>query len=206
MKHLESHFIELYSKYGTDNKLIKQYWTALKHQYLSNGRYYHNLHHIEAMLTELEAVKEMLVNIDLIWFAVFYHDVIYIPQSNSNEEDSAIYARERLINTSLNNKQIDLIVALILATKKHELHQESDFNYLVDADLSILGKPWEDYLQYTKNIRKEYAIYPDIIYLSGRRKVLNHFLAKDQVFKTHWFQERYEEQARANIARELALY
>lgn len=206
MKRLESHFIELYSKYGTDNKLIKQYWTELKHQYLAEGRYYHNLHHIETMLTELEAVKEKLINNDLIWFAVFYHDVIYIPQSNSNEEDSAIYARERLINTSLNNKQIDLIVALILATKKHEHHQESDFNYLIDADLSILGKPWEDYLQYTKNIRNEYAIYPDMIYQSGRRKVLKHFLAEDQVFKTHWFQERYEEQARTNIARELALY
>ncbi|MGN0019145.1 MAG: hypothetical protein ACI35Z_00015 [Sphingobacterium hotanense] len=206
MKRLESHFIELYTKYGTDNKLIERYWTELKHQYLAKGRYYHNLHHIETMLTELEAVKEKLINIDLIWFAVFYHDVIYIPQSNSNEEDSAIYARERLINTSLNDKQIDQIVALILATKKHEHHQESDFNYLIDADLSILGKPWEDYLQYTKNIRNEYAIYPDMIYQSGRRKVLKHFLAEDQVFKTHWFQERYEEQARTNIARELALY
>ncbi|WP_099367881.1 HD domain-containing protein [Sphingobacterium sp. 1.A.4] len=206
INNLELHFIGLYSKYGTDTNLGKENWIELKEQYQAKGRYYHNLDHITAMLMELESVKEMLINIDLLWFAVYYHDVIYLPHSSCNEVDSANFARERLVNTNLNNKQIDQIADLILSTKKHELHQESDFNYLIDADLSILGKPWEIYLQYIKNIRKEYAMFSDTIYNSGRSKFLKHLLAEEQVFKTAWFQKKYEEQARANLARELALF
>ncbi len=80
-----------------------------------------------------------------------------------------------------------------------------DINYLLDADLSVLGKDRETYLVYTQMIRKEYSIYPDFLYKPGRKKVLRHFLELENIFKTEYFRDQYETQAKENIETELRL-
>jgi predicted metal-dependent HD superfamily phosphohydrolase len=59
-------------------------------------------------------------------------------------------------------------------------------------------------LEYTKQIRAEYAIYPDLLYNLGRKKVLKHFLEMPSIYKTPPFQVLYEAQAKANLGKELA--
>jgi predicted metal-dependent HD superfamily phosphohydrolase len=66
-----------------------------------------------------------------------------------------------------------------------------------------LGQPWGEYTQYAKNVRKEYAIYPDLLYNPGRRKVLNHFLSMERIFKTSHFFEKFEATARLNMSKEM---
>jgi predicted metal-dependent HD superfamily phosphohydrolase len=95
------------------------------------------------------------------------------------------------------------VVEMILATKTHVVSENQDINYFTDADLSILGKDWEVYNQYAKQVRNEYAIYPDLLYNPGRKKVLKHFLEMNQIYKTDYFTQKYEEQARLNLSREL---
>ena len=56
-----------------------------------------------------------------------------------------------------------------------------------------------------KNIRKEYAIYPDMLYNPGRKKVLQHFLTMDTIYKTAVYRDRYEQKAKENLQRELEL-
>ena len=92
----------------------------------------------------------------------------------------------------------------IKCTKSHEF-SDSDTNYFTDADLSILGKSWKTYEEYYQQIRKEYKIYPDFIYNSGRKKALQHFLKMDRIFKTDYFFEKYEIQARENLQNELQI-
>lgn len=41
------------------------------------------------------------------------------------------------------------------------------------------------------------------MYVPGRKKVLNHFLALPRIFKTNHFYEKYEEAARKNLEDEL---
>ncbi len=81
----------------------------------------------------------------------------------------------------------------------------SDFetNLFTDADLSILGSDPDTYKVYSKQIRREYSIYPEIIYNPGRKKVLTHFLKMDKIYKTEEFSDRYELNARINIQTEL---
>ena len=78
-------------------------------------------------------------------------------------------------------------------------------NFLLDADLAILGKDWETYENYIKQIRKEYSIYPDFLYNLGRKKILIHFLEFEEIFKTEHFKAKYEKIARENIQKEISM-
>ena len=83
------------------------------------------------------------------------------------------------------------------------MSNSTDTNYFIDADLSILGSDNKSYLNYSRQIRKEYRHFPDILYKPGRRKVLAAFLEMKNIFKTKYFQDKYEEQAKINILDEL---
>ena len=87
--------------------------------------------------------------------------------------------------------------------KNHEIDNDADVNYFTDADLSILGTSSSDYENYTGQIRKEYSAYPDFIYKQGRRKVLKHFIEMARIYKTPYFFDKYEHQARVNLTNEL---
>ena len=187
----------------TDNKnLIDNFWKEIEKKYSSKSRHYHNLQHLENMFEEIDAVKNQIENFDIISFSIFYHDVIYDSASKVNEEKSAEFAKERLTSLGLNDEDIQNIYEQILATKSHKKSADDDTNSLLDADLSILGKDDEIYLEYTKQIRKEYSIYPDFLYKPGRKKVLEHFLQLESIFKTNYFKWKYEVQAKRNIESE----
>ncbi|EJL74461.1 HD domain-containing protein [Chryseobacterium populi] len=189
--------------FTADQHLINDLWLEIEQKYSGKGRYYHNLEHIGNMFLEIEAVKKFISNFSNISFAIFYHDVIYDSSSKSNEEKSAEFAQTRLQKLPMDHESVNRVCKQIVATKTHQKSSDTDTNYLLDADLSILGKNLETYLDYTRKIRKEYSIYPDFLYKPGRKKVLQHFLELDNIFKTDYFKERYEVQAKLNIEYEL---
>lgn len=198
-------FIKLCSKYSDNQKLINEYWKEIEKSYSQKSRYYHNLFHLENMITELMLVNDEINDIDSILFSVFYHDVVYKSTSKNNEEKSADIAKIRLQKINLSEDQIEKIYNQILATKSHKESDKIDTNFLLDSDLSILGKNWIEYERYIKQIRKEYSIYPDFLYNPGRKKVLEHFLTYDKIYKTDFFRDLYEKQTRENILKEIEL-
>jgi predicted metal-dependent HD superfamily phosphohydrolase len=185
--------------------LIENLWTEIEKKYSEKSRHYHNLKHLENMFSELELVKDRILHFSNISFAVYYHDIIYDATSKLNEEKSTEFAESRLEKLGLNKNDIEEISELILATKLHQKSPNNDINYLLDVDLSVLGKDSETYLDYTQNIRREYSIYPDFLYKPGRKKVLQHFLELESIFKTEYFKGKYEIQARKNIALEIVI-
>ncbi|MDW9382963.1 hypothetical protein GFU89_22540 [Chryseobacterium sp. JV558] len=202
---LKNQFDQLCSSFTNDQQLINILWKEIETKYSEKGRHYHNLLHLENMFSELEAVKSNISDFTAISFSVFYHDVIYDATSKINEEKSAAKAEKRLAELHLDKNTISIISEQILATKSHQKSGHEDTNYLLDADLSVLGKDFKTYLEYTQNIRKEYSIYPDFLYKPGRKKVLKHFLELESIFKTEYFKKKYEVQAKENIAAELRL-
>ncbi|KPH13584.1 hypothetical protein [Chryseobacterium sp. ERMR1:04] len=202
---LKDRFNQLCFPFTQDQNLIDSLWQEIETKYAEKSRHYHNLEHLQNMFSELESVKDKVSNFSRISFSVFYHDVIYDASSKSNEEKSAEYAKIRLQKLDMNQELIVAISNQIIATKAHQKSDDQDTNYLLDADLSILGKDIETYLEYTKKIRREYSIYPDLLYKPGRKKVLQHFLALENIFKTNYFQEKYEVQAKENIEFEISL-
>ncbi len=200
---LKNQFEQLCSPFTEDQKFISDLWKEIETRYSERGRHYHNLLHLENMFKELQAVKMNISDFAALSFSVFYHDIIYDATSKINEEKSAAKAEKRLAELHILKDRISIISEQILATKSHQLSDDKDTNYLLDADLSVLGKDFKTYLEYTQNIRKEYSIYPDFLYKPGRKKVLKHFLELESIFKTEYFKEKYEAQAKKNIAEEL---
>jgi predicted metal-dependent HD superfamily phosphohydrolase len=200
---LQERFTQTCFQLTQDQNLIEIFWVEIKEKYSEKGRYYHNIQHLENMFSELDAVKDQIENFTNISFSVFYHDVIYEASSKNNEEKSAEFAKSRLEKLNCSSSDINSVFEQIIATKAHQKADDKDICYLLDADLSILGKNSETYIDYTKKIRKEYSIYPDLLYQPGRKKVLHHFLELENIFKTKDFKAKYENQARKNIEAEI---
>lgn len=205
MEHLRTEFNLLLTKFTTDTALIDRHWNELARKYSSKKCFYHDLSHLENMLSQLEKVKSSIHDWEALLFALYYHDIVYNVLKSTNEEKSAVLARKRMDELGVPAKTIARAEQHILATKKHALSADPDTNYFLDADLSILGMDKEHYQQYTENIRKEYAIYPDMVYNPGRKKVIARFLAMDTIFKTPYFQTQFESTAKQNLMNELSL-
>ena len=96
------------------------------------------------------------------------------------------------------------IHALVMGTRHESAPRGADARVIVDVDLSILGAPQSRFEEYEAQVREEYAFVPDSEYRRGRQAILQRFLSRPTIFSTRRFIERYEAQARANLARALA--
>lgn len=195
-------FNEAVRSFTGDEQQTAACWNELETAYSLPERHYHNLEHIRHMLILLDEVKAGCADLQALQLAVFYHDIIYDVQRNDNEAESAAIAGKRL--AGLGFKRVGKVTALILSTQKHEAAADQDTNYLLDIDLSILGAHEAAYKRYAEQVREEYRIYPDEVYNPGRIRVLQHFLDAAPIFKTDYFYQQLEAQARKNINKEIA--
>lgn len=198
-------FIALTTSYTNDTNLAQLLWKDIEAKYTSPKRHYHNLVHLENMYSELETCRNIITDWDTLVFSLVYHDIVYKSTAKDNEEKSALAAIKALTEIGYPKEKIRLCGEQILATKSHDVSNDNDTNLFTDADLSILGSDRQVYLEYSQQVRKEYAIYPDFMYNSGRKKVLEHFLAMESIFKTIHFKNLYEDKARENLIAELEL-
>ncbi len=200
---IKEEFLKSLKNYTSDSEQHLSMWNEIDKNYTKPDRYYHNLTHLNHLVNELEPHKDKFVSWDTIVFAIAYHDIIYNTLKSNNEEKSAEFARKKLINIAFPEKLTTFCGQLILATKRHEV-SDLQTNLFIDADLSILGTDPETYKVYSKQIRLEYSIYPDIVYNSGRKKMLTHFLKMNNIYKTKDFLIKYESIARINLHTELS--
>ena len=196
-------YSDLLSNINFSGNEIQQNWLDLEKAYSAKSRHYHNLTHLKEMIACFETYRDKLQNPNEILFSIFYHDFVYSASKKDNELKSAEFALSILTENINLNKQ--LVFDAICATQQHQQNEIEDINWLIDFDLKILAKDWEDYKIYFEQIRKEYRIYPDFLYKPGRAKALKHFLENEFIFQTDEFRNLYEEKARANIEKEIKL-
>jgi predicted metal-dependent HD superfamily phosphohydrolase len=178
---------------------------ALLQRYAEPHRAYHTGQHILALLHHATAADSSLDDPHAVAFAIWFHDAIYDPMRHDNEVQSAALARETL--TKLGDTAIiPAVEAMILATIKHQLPENAsnDLKLFLDFDLSILGTPPETYAAYSAAIRSEYSFVPEENYRLGRRAILENFLQRDALYFTDYGHQKWETQARLNLAAEIA--
>lgn len=202
---LKNTFFDLLKNYTNDESLVRKFWSEIEENYTGKKRHYHTLQHLENLLQILTPIKAKINDWDTLLFTLFYHDIIYNATKSDNEEKSAELAVLRMKAIDIENSKVEKCQTQILATKKHLPSTDSDTNYFTDADLSVLGQDWEIYTNYYKNVRKEYAIYPNILYNAGRKKVLKHFLVMERIYKTDYFYQELEQKAKENLEQEFDL-
>ena len=176
-------------------------------RYTQSHRAYHNLLHIEDVLLridELDPPKEHELTLAL---AAWFHDAVYQPDRDDNEERSAYVAYDALEQVGGSPELMSEVVRLIRLTASHEADPDDVAGeVLCDADLSILGAPREKYVQYAQAIRQEYIHVPVADYHLGRARVLRSFLDREHIYRTPRARERWEARARENIAAELECF
>jgi predicted metal-dependent HD superfamily phosphohydrolase len=182
---------------------IEIFWNEIESHYTGKHRHYHTLSHLENMLRELKEVQSDITDWPVILFSLYYHDIIYDVRKQDNEQKSADIAEQRMRTLGIPKKKIEKCREQIIATRSHKLSEDSDTNYFLDADLSVLGSPREEYEKYCHDIRKEFRLYPDILYKRGREKVIRKLISMDRIYKTSHFYGKYEVQARENLHWEL---
>lgn len=176
--------------------------------YKCEDRHYHNLAHIEAMLALAADHRAALHDPKAVEAAIWFHDAIYDSRTKDNEAKSAALAQEKLAGRT-DAERLDRIAAMIVATTTHELPSLADKEAVRDAalfldmDLAILGAAPDAFDAYEQAVRREYGWVEEPMWRAGRGAVLKTFLARQHIFHTEEFRQRFEPQARQNMARSL---
>ncbi|TPJ48406.1 hypothetical protein [Mesorhizobium sp. B2-7-1] len=176
--------------------------------YQAADRHYHSLAHIEAMLALASEYRRLLDDPQAVEAAIWFHDAIYDSRAKDNEAKSAELAEKSLAGR-VDPHRLARIAALINATATHQLppfrdaHALNDAALLLDMDLAILGAEPAAFDAYEKAVRLEYGWVEEPMWRAGRSAVLQNFLARQHIFYTTEFRDRFEARARENLNRSL---
>lgn len=186
-----------------NHPLSKSYWDQLLAAYSEEHRYYHTPEHLYHLIGLL---REASVADPAVYWASFYHDYVYIAGRQENEAKSADIAKEQMLELNIDLKVIDRCCDLILMTKTHQLNEcDPDAGAFLDADMAILGANEKAYADYVERVQKEYSSIPAFLFNKGRKKFVETCLNQNRLFNTDYFFDRFETQARKNLAWELSI-
>jgi predicted metal-dependent HD superfamily phosphohydrolase len=203
---LKSNWFSLLAELNVERLLGNEVFADLIQTYYSPNRHYHNLHHIQHLLSLSKSIAEG-DRLSVIQLSAWFHDYIYDPKAKDNEIKSAIYAAETLLQLNIPPDIIQSVKQIILSTQKHQpLIDSADNLIFLDLDLAILGTKPNNYLKYAQAIRQEYSWLGDRDYQRGRKQVLTSFLARERIYYTDYFYQKLELTARENLVTEIELY
>jgi len=181
-----------------DSQAIYQRLLAGYHQ---PQRHYHTLDHIKHCLAMFEDCKALVHEPDSLEMAIWFHDVILESGRRDNEARSADLYLE-LSKGVQRDETRQLVKRLIMAT----LHdgdslEDADCIYMVDIDLSSFGLSWDGFLGDSQDIRAENPHLCDQDYQLNQSGFQRSLLARPRFFLSDFFFDRFEKQARDNLAR-----
>jgi predicted metal-dependent HD superfamily phosphohydrolase len=189
---------DLAARLGIVKPLVAFRW--LEAHYEERARKYHTPHHINECLAILDRSTHPEAGNPLVEYALWFHDAIYNTFSRRNEERSAEAAVRVLERSGRPAAGREIVRSLILATRHGVQPGDPAAQLVVDIDLAILGADADRYAEFELQIRAEYWWVPTALYRKQRAAILTSFVNRSSVYATHEFRERYERQARNNIA------
>ncbi|MCY2994784.1 MAG: N-methyl-D-aspartate receptor NMDAR2C subunit [Planctomycetota bacterium] len=177
---------------------------ALLRRYAEPHRAYHNLQHISECEQLFAAARHLCSRPGEVAVAIWFHDAVYDTHAADNEQRSAELASIALRDAGAIAEVSSRVQALILTTSHSAPPETGDEAVLVDIDLAILGSGSERFQQYETQIRQEYSWVPETTFREKRREVLLRFADRPSIYSTAFFQQRFEQNARENLARAIA--
>ena len=175
-------------------------FSRLESAYAQKHRAYHTPRHIDECLSLLDEFNYLAEYPAEVEYALWFHDAIYEPMSNSNEERSANWAAEFGGHVGVQSESVTRIRAHIMATRHVASPVDDDSRLLVDIDLAILGADPGRYEEFEHDVRREYRWVPGIIYRSKRAAILQSFPDRPRIYHSDPAYERFEGNARSNLS------
>ncbi len=168
----------------------------------SAGRRFHNLGHIDDCLRRFDEIAPRLDDRDAVELGLWFHDAVYEPGDPTNERRSAeLFLRQSVGARGLLRRRV---TALILTTKRDRTPRSNDCKFIDDIDLAGFGAPWDDFMRNGELLRREFAKQSDADYNRGLSSFLMGLRRRPRFFRTDYFAQRLEKQARNNVDRLLA--
>ena len=199
---LRARFTALWPRLGARGD-VEPILDAVMHGWSEPHRHYHGLDHLRDCLARLDEAPAIGKDRDLAEAALWYHDLVYHPGAPDNEARSAARARADLAGGGAPDAVADEVARLVRLTD-HAVPPADPLGALVcDVDLSILGRPPDEFEEYERRIREEYRQVPESLWRPGRSQVVTGLLARDPLFRTDHFRQGYEAAARRNLRRSL---
>lgn len=196
-------------------------YEALALAYDESHRAYHSARHIVDCLAQFEGARDLCARPNEAEFALWLHDVVYKTRGGDSELKSAELAAKWLREGGADAAVPKRVYHMILATQhggppatdgsggsssgEADADLIADTELMLDVDLSILGRDEKAFDEYESNVRAEFRWVPGPMFRSKRAELLEQFLARPRLFATPRFFDRYEAQARANLARSIEM-
>jgi len=190
------------------NGNMDEIFEKICNMYSKPERAYHNLFHIADCLDELENAREKVFFPRELELAVWLHDIVYETRAKDNEEKSADFAQELMMEL-IPEKNFDLLFfsalvrRCIFATKHNYYEEIPEARFCADIDLSIFSQSHEYFDRYCREIRQEYSQAKEEAYRAKRREILQSFLKRDSIYYTTFFRQKYKARAEENLQREI---
>ncbi len=190
--------------------------SSLEQAYATPPRAYHHFGHVQDLLQRFAeiTVGPGWTQPTEVYLAMLYHDAIYEAARRDNEARSADLATTEIAQW-LPETGIDTlrVAELIHLTARHGQLSVGDLGgdglaldacHFLDCDMAILGAPPEAFDAYDRGIAEEYREHlPGFLFRLNRRRFLKGLLGRKRIYLSDWFHQRYDAQARVNLARVL---
>lgn len=177
---------------------------TLMQLYGESARHYHTLDHIEFCLSVFDQVSSLAKNSDALELAIWFHDAIYNFPIKDNERLSAEFFME-VSECCLPNDVRDKVFKMVMVTVHDFAPSDHDEQMMVDIDLSSFGRPWEQFAEDGDNVRRELVYLDDAEFYPRQMNFMSGLVGRKNFYNLEWFQEKYEAQARSNVARYLQI-
>ncbi|HEX6248240.1 MAG TPA: hypothetical protein VFZ64_10245 [Nocardioidaceae bacterium] len=171
-------------------------------------RGYHDTRHLAEVLERLDLLlarpEAAGVDRDAVVLAAWYHDAVYDGRPDDVDRSAAL-AEHTLTAAGAPAELVAEVARLVRLTLEHR-PAEDDLagQVLCDADLAILAAGPERYGEYVAGVRREYSHLDEDTFRGGRAEILRALLDKPRLFHTAAARQWWEDEARANVTRELS--
>lgn len=152
--------------------------------YKEEKRSYHNINHLNEMISFLNKfyINKIKTKQDyqILLLAILFHDIVYNydDKQQSNEELSALYAKEVLKELNFNEQIINRVIEIILFTDYQNKsnynsyfsknQNKTIFNYdylktiIVELDFNSFVKDYDNFYQTTQLVKQEFLNFNNI--------------------------------------------
>ena len=166
--------------------------------YSEPQRRYHTLLHLERCLLLLDKIRPELQIPEALELAIWFHDVVYQPGAVDNEQRSAdqfMATTNGVFDVTVRNT----VYRHIMATRHDGSEVDNtDTKFLLDIDLASFGSPWAEFISDSDNLRLELKDLSDEEFYQKQAAFQDKLFAQPRFFKSDYFYDKYETQARQN--------